>query len=77
MGAATYHELCHILMTSQVMDLVGNVWQMTSGFEDMHTRSVVLKGGSNYRPNVSQPPFKNWYFPQTRDNLMQYGARTP
>lgn len=32
-----------------VLDLVGNVWQMTSAFQDARTRTVVLKGGSNYR----------------------------
>ena len=32
-----------------VLDMVGNVWQMTSAFTDARTRSVILKGGSNYR----------------------------
>lgn len=31
-----------------VLDLVGNVWQMTDEFIDEHTRSVCLKGGSKY-----------------------------
>ena len=31
-----------------VQDLVRSVWQMTSVFEDDHTRSVLLRGGSNY-----------------------------
>lgn len=31
-------------------DFVGNVWQYTSSFTDAHTRRVVLKGGSNYKP---------------------------
>ena len=44
-----------------VCNAVGNVWQYTSEFQDQHTRSVVLKGGSNYRPSGSV-----WYLPQTR-----------
>jgi formylglycine-generating enzyme required for sulfatase activity len=33
-----------------VHDLVRSVWQMTSVFEDSHTRSIILRGGSNYNP---------------------------
>eukprot|EP00937_MAST-01D_sp_MAST-1D-sp2_P004636 g4636.t1 len=33
-----------------VQDLVRSVWQYTTSFEDEHTRSVVLRGGSNYNP---------------------------
>ena len=33
-----------------VEDLVRSVWQMTSIFEDIHTRSMILRGGSNYGP---------------------------
>lgn len=40
-------------------DVVGNVWQYTDEFQDSHTRSVILRGGSNYRPSGSK-----WYFPQ-------------
>jgi formylglycine-generating enzyme required for sulfatase activity len=42
-----------------VMDMVGNVWQWTDEFEDAHTRSAILRGGSYYRPAGSM-----WYFPQ-------------
>jgi hypothetical protein len=43
-----------------ILDMVGNVWQMTDEYEDTHTRSVILRGGSNYRPSSSI-----WYFPLT------------
>ncbi len=42
-----------------VMDLVGNVWQWTEEFQDEHTRSGILRGGSYYQPQGSI-----WYFPQ-------------
>jgi iron(II)-dependent oxidoreductase len=42
-----------------LMDMVGNVYQYTDEWQDDHTRAVVLRGGSNYRPEGS-----NWYFPQ-------------
>merc|ERR1711977_656992 len=45
-----------------VSDLVGNVWQYTTEFQDAHTRSVILRGGSNYRPLGSR-----WYFPQAKE----------
>ena len=35
---------------SGVEDLVRSVWQMTSVFEDDHTRAIILRGGSNYGP---------------------------
>ena len=44
-----------------VCNCIGNVWQFTSEFQDEHTRSAVLKGGSNYRPTGSV-----WYLPQIR-----------
>jgi formylglycine-generating enzyme required for sulfatase activity len=46
-----------------VRDLVGNVYQYTDEFQDDHTRAVILRGGSNYRPSGSQ-----WYFPQAKQN---------
>ncbi|HEX3663137.1 MAG TPA: SUMF1/EgtB/PvdO family nonheme iron enzyme [Acidobacteriaceae bacterium] len=42
-----------------VMDMVGNVWQWTDEFDDTHTRSAILRGGSYYQPQGSM-----WYFPQ-------------
>jgi iron(II)-dependent oxidoreductase len=42
-----------------VMDMVGNVWQWTDEFEDEHTRSAIVRGGSYYQPQGSM-----WYFPQ-------------
>merc|ERR1711964_309579 len=42
-----------------VSDLVGNVWQYTDEFQDEHSKAVILRGGSNYRPAGS-----DWYFPQ-------------
>jgi formylglycine-generating enzyme required for sulfatase activity len=42
-----------------VMDMVGNVWQWTNAFSDIHTRAAVLRGGSYYKPQRSM-----WYFPQ-------------
>eukprot|EP00039_Didymoeca_costata_P029193 m.23595 g.23595 ORF g.23595 m.23595 type:complete len:1140 (+) comp7521_c0_seq1:89-3508(+) len=44
-----------------VGDLVGNVWQYTSEFQDAHTRGVIVRGSSNYRPKVYYGT--NWYFP--------------
>ena len=42
-----------------VMDLVGNVWQWTEEFTDVHTRGGILRGGGYYQPQGSI-----WYFPQ-------------
>lgn len=50
-----------------VMDLVGNVWQWTDEFRDLHTRAAVLRGGSSYQPQTS-----HWYFPQAYQ-LNQHG----
>ncbi len=46
-----------------VMDLVGNVWQWTDEFQDEHTRTAVVRGGSYYQPQGSK-----WYFPQAFRN---------
>jgi formylglycine-generating enzyme required for sulfatase activity len=46
-----------------VMDMVGNVWQWTDEYQDEHTRSAIVRGGSYYRPQGSK-----WYFPQTYQN---------
>jgi formylglycine-generating enzyme required for sulfatase activity len=46
-----------------VMDLVGNVWQWTDEFQDQHTRTAVLRGGSYYQPQGSM-----WYFPKAFKN---------
>jgi len=46
-----------------VMDLVGNVWQWTDEYQDEHTRTAVLRGGSYYQPQGSL-----WYFPQAYRN---------
>eukprot|EP01052_Picozoa_sp_SAG31_P019027 SAG31_NODE_1371_length_8605_cov_20.357630_4_plen_428_part_00 len=39
-----------------LQSMVGNVWQYTDAYADGHTRSVILRGGSNYRPSGS-----GWY----------------
>lgn len=55
-----------------VRDLTANVWQYTSSFTDAHTRRVVLKGGSNYKPmyKPGTPAFNlnkaDFYYPQAR-----------
>src|SRR5579863_6325430 len=46
-----------------VEDLVGNVWQWTDEFEDDHSRSAIVRGGSYYQPQGSI-----WYFPQAYRN---------
>ena len=48
-----------------IQDLIGNVWQMTDEYQDTHTRSVILRGGANYRPSSSM-----WYFPMVDGNCV-------
>lgn len=50
-----------------IADLVGNVWQWTNVFADDHTRTGIVRGGSNYQPQGS-----GWYFPQAY-RLDQHG----
>ncbi len=50
-----------------VKDLVGNVWQWTDEYNDDHTRSAIVKGGSYYHAQTSE-----WYFPQAQ-KLQQHG----
>jgi len=63
-----------------VSDLVGNVWQYTTEFRDAHTRAVVLRGGSNYRP-LSNHTYQghSWYFPQAKalDTYNKYFLMSP
>jgi formylglycine-generating enzyme required for sulfatase activity len=46
-----------------VMDLTGNVWQWTDEFQDDHTRTGIVRGGSSYQPQGSK-----WYFPESYEN---------
>ncbi len=41
-----------------VMDMVSTVWQWTDEYQDEHTRTAVVRGGSYYQPLGSM-----WYFP--------------
>jgi formylglycine-generating enzyme required for sulfatase activity len=68
-GASPFH----------VQDLVGSVWQYTTEFQDNHTRSVVLRGGSNYCPWRADALANNHvpgsYDPTTGKNLSHpYGG---
>ena len=46
-----------------VVDLIGNVWQITDEYQDDRTRAAILRGGSYYKPQGSI-----WYFPQAYRN---------
>jgi iron(II)-dependent oxidoreductase len=50
-----------------VADMVGNIWQWTDEFADLHTRAAIVRGGSHYQPQGS-----TWYFPQAY-RLTQHG----
>lgn len=59
-GAEDVHTYApHAASPFGLLDLVGNTYEYTDEFQDEHTRFVVLRGGSNYRPTGS-----SWYFPQ-------------
>ena len=61
-----------------LLDLVGNVWQLTDDeMEDEHTRFVVVRGGSRYQPQAANPQWmggqaRNWYFPSVGNRLDRY-----
>ena len=46
-----------------MQDIVGTVWQYTTEVSDLHTRSNMLRGGSNYKPGIDGVPGSHWYFP--------------
>ena len=46
-----------------VQDLVGTVWQYTTEVFDAHSRSNMLRGGSNYMPGTNSTQGSHWYFP--------------
>ena len=50
-----------------VADMTGNVWQYTSEVADIHSRGVLLRGGSNYRPGIDGVAGSHWYFRETDD----------
>lgn len=51
-----------------LLDLVGNVWQITDTFCDPVNCAVVLRGGSLYEPIDPSPgPFGSRYWPQAKD----------
>ncbi|KAI7900048.1 C-type lectin protein [Cokeromyces recurvatus] len=44
-----------------VYDLVGNVWQWTDVYQDSHTRSAIIRGGSYYQPKNGERYFSQAY----------------
>ena len=63
-GAASVHAFPAGASAFGVLDMVGNVWQYTDAFSDLHTRAALLKGGSYYYPSVAKwEGGVNWYFP--------------
>jgi formylglycine-generating enzyme required for sulfatase activity len=50
-----------------VVDMVGNVWQWTDEYADLHSRTAILKGSSYFHAQTS-----SWYFPPALE-LNKYG----
>jgi formylglycine-generating enzyme required for sulfatase activity len=50
-----------------VMDLVGNVWQWTDEYTDLHSRTAIVKGSSYFHAQTS-----GWYFPPALE-VNKYG----
>ena len=48
-----------------IYDMVGNVWQFTSEFRDLHNRAVVLKGSSCYHAKTAVGT--DWYYENLRE----------
>ena len=42
-------------------DMLGNVWEYTSEYVDLHTRGVMLRGGSNYMAGINGTKGIHWY----------------
>lgn len=50
-----------------VMDMVGNVWQWTDEYADLHSRTAIVKGSSYFHAQTS-----GWYFPPALE-VNKYG----
>ncbi|HEY9533910.1 MAG TPA: SUMF1/EgtB/PvdO family nonheme iron enzyme, partial [Mucilaginibacter sp.] len=50
-----------------VMDMVGNVWQWTDEYTDLHSRAAIVKGSSYFHAQTS-----GWYFPPALE-VNKYG----
>ena len=59
---ALRHLVCVFLLV-YVCTHVRMAVQSTDEFQDDHTRAIILRGGSNYRPTGSL-----WYFSQAKQN---------
>ena len=44
-----------------VADMLGNVWEYTSEYQDAHTRGAQLRGGSNYQAGQEGKKGSHWY----------------
>ncbi len=50
-----------------VIDMVGNVWQWTDEYHDLHSRTAIIKGSSYFHAQTS-----GWYFPPALE-VNKYG----